>query len=47
MHLKSATVNTVKSHIQKCIDMDHKPDLVIIDYVDYLRAPSKRKVLRT
>ena len=40
---KSATVNTVKSHIQKCIDMDHKPDLVVIDYVDYLRAPSKGK----
>ena len=40
---KSATVGTVRSHIQKCIDMDHKPDLVIIDYVDYLRAPSKGK----
>lgn len=38
---KSATVNTIKSHIQKCMDMDHKPDLVIIDYVDYLRPPSK------
>ena len=40
---KGATVNTIKSHIQKCMDMDHKPDLVIIDYVDYLRAPSKGK----
>jgi len=40
---KGATVNTIKSHIQKCIDMDHKPDMVIIDYVDYLRAPSKGK----
>ena len=40
---KSATVNTIKSHIQKCIDMEHKPDLVVIDYVDYLRAPSKGK----
>ena len=40
---KSATIGTVRSHIQKCIDMDHKPDLVIIDYVDYLRAPSKGK----
>lgn len=40
---KSATVNTIKSHIQKCIDMEHKPDLIIIDYVDYLRAPSKGK----
>ena len=40
---KSATVGTIRSHIQKCMDMDHKPDLVIIDYVDYLRAPSKGK----
>jgi replicative DNA helicase len=38
---KGATVNTIKSHIQKCIDMDHKPDMVVIDYVDYLRAPSR------
>jgi len=38
---KGATVNTIKSHIQKCMDMDHKPDMVVIDYVDYLRAPSK------
>jgi replicative DNA helicase len=40
---KLATINTIKSHIQKCIDMDHKPDLVIIDYVDYLKAPSKSR----
>jgi replicative DNA helicase len=40
---KNATVNTIKSHIQKCIDMEHKPDLVVIDYVDYLRAPSRGK----
>jgi hypothetical protein len=40
---KGASVNTIKSHIQKCIDMDHKPDMVIIDYVDYLKAPSKSR----
>jgi replicative DNA helicase len=40
---KGASINTIKSHIQKCIDMDHKPDLVVIDYVDYLKAPSKHK----
>ena len=40
---KGATVNTIKSHIQKCMDMEHKPDLVVIDYVDYLRAPSRGK----
>jgi replicative DNA helicase len=38
---KGASVNTIKAHIQKCIDIDHKPDMVIIDYVDYLKAPSK------
>src|SRR6056300_652996 len=38
---KSASINTVKAHIQKCIDMDHKPDLIVIDYVDYLKAPSR------
>lgn len=40
---KQATVNTIKAHVQKCVDMDHKPDLIIIDYVDYLKAPSKGK----
>ncbi len=40
---KGASINTIKSHIQKCIDMDHKPDLIVIDYVDYLKAPSKHK----
>jgi len=40
---KGASVNTIKAHIQKCIDIDHKPDLVIIDYVDYLNAPSRGK----
>ncbi len=40
---KAATVNTIKSHVQKCIDMGHKPDMIVIDYVDYLRAPSRGK----
>ena len=39
---KAATVTTIKSHIQKCEDMEFKADLVIIDYVDYLRGPSKK-----
>ena len=38
---KGASMTTIKSHIQRCIDMEHKPDLIIIDYVDYLRPPSK------
>jgi replicative DNA helicase len=38
---KGASMTTIKSHIQRCIDMEHKPDLIIIDYVDYLKPPSK------
>ena len=39
---KSASISTIKAHVQKCIDMEHKPDLIIIDYVDYLKAPSRK-----
>jgi len=33
-----ASISTIESHIQKCIDLDFKPDLGIIDYVDLLRS---------
>jgi replicative DNA helicase len=33
-----ASISTIESHIQKCIDLDFKPDLIIIDYVDLLRS---------
>lgn len=33
-----ATISTLESHIKKCIDLDFKPDLIIIDYVDLLRS---------
>ena len=33
-----ATVNTLRAHIQKCTDLEFKPDLVIIDYVDLLSS---------
>ena len=33
-----ATISTLESHIKKCIDLDFKPDLVLIDYVDLLRS---------
>jgi replicative DNA helicase len=33
-----ATISTIESHIQKCKDLGDAPDLVIIDYVDLLRA---------
>lgn len=36
-----ASISTVESHIKKCIDLDFKPDLIIIDYVDLLS--SKRR----
>ena len=36
-----ATIHTVESHIRKCSDLEMKPDLVLIDYVDLLS--SKRK----
>lgn len=39
---KSASILTIKSHLQKCIDNEFKPDMVIIDYVDYLSAPNKK-----
>ena len=38
---KQATISTIKAHVQRCVDLDHKPDMIIIDYVDYLRAPTK------
>ena len=36
-----ATVNTIRTHIQKCQDLEFNPDLIIIDYVDLLS--SKRR----
>lgn len=36
-----ASISTIESHIQKTVDLGHKPDLIIIDYVDLLK--SKRK----
>jgi len=36
-----ASISSIESHIQKMTDLGHRPDLVIIDYVDLLK--SKRK----
>jgi len=33
-----ASLSTIESHIKKCIDLDFKPDLIIIDYVDLLSS---------
>ena len=35
------TPQTIENHIQKCRDLDFKPDLVIIDYVDLLSSRRK------
>jgi len=36
-----ATVNTLRAHIQKCSDLEFKPDLIIIDYVDLLSSKKR------
>lgn len=36
-----ASIATIEAHIQKIADLGHRPDLIIIDYVDLLK--SKRK----
>lgn len=43
---KQASLFTIKSHIQKCTDQNLSPDLIIIDYADYLKTPSKRQAER-
>jgi hypothetical protein len=39
------TINTIESHIKKSMDLDIKPDLILIDYVDLL-ASKRRNVDR-
>lgn len=38
---KSATISTIKAHVQQCIEDGIRPDLIIIDYIDYLKPSSK------
>ena len=38
-----ASISTLEAHIQKCIDMDFKPDLIIVDYVDLLRSKKNNR----
>jgi len=40
---KHASLNTIKGHIQKSKDLGFDADLILIDYVDLLKPPSKRK----
>jgi replicative DNA helicase len=43
---KTASVNTIKSHLDKMILQDKKPDLVVVDYADLLRAVNVRGEVR-
>jgi len=38
-----ASISTVEGHIKKCIDLDFKPDLIIIDYIDLLRSKKNNR----
>ena len=38
---KSATVNTLSAHIQRCMANGKKPDMIIVDYADLLRGHGK------
>ncbi len=39
---KAAGISTIKAHVQRTIDLYSKPDLIIIDYLDYLRPPTRK-----
>ncbi len=43
---KTASVNTLKAHIEKCIIQDKKPDVIIVDYADLLRGAGRTQDLR-
>jgi len=43
---KTASVNTIKAHLDKMILQDKKPDLVVVDYADLLRSANVRKEVR-
>ena len=38
-----ASISTLESHVQKCVDQGFKPDLIIIDYVDLLRSKKNNR----
>ena len=40
---KTVSVIGLRSHIEKCIMQDKKPDIVIVDYADLLRGPGQEK----
>jgi len=38
-----ASMSTIENHIKKCVGLNFKPDLIIIDYVDLLRSKKKNR----
>jgi replicative DNA helicase len=40
---KTVSVIGLRSHIEKCILQEKKPDIVIVDYADLLRGPGQEK----
>ena len=38
-----ATVNTIHAHLEKCIQQNIKPDLIIVDYADLLTSKSSKE----
>jgi len=38
-----ATVNTIHAHLEKCIQQDIHPDLIIVDYADLLTSKSSKE----
>jgi hypothetical protein len=43
---KTASVNTLAAHIEKCIATHFKPDLIIVDYADLLKSSNTNKNAR-
>jgi replicative DNA helicase len=43
---KTATVNTIAAHIDKCIMQGIKPDVVLVDYADLLRDTGVKGAVR-
>ena len=38
-----ATVNTIHAHLEKCIQQDIQPDMIIVDYADLLTSKSSKE----
>ena len=43
---KSASVNTIRSHLQQCMAVGFVPDMIIVDYLDLLKSDFRRKEKR-